>query len=249
MKTTLYLIATCLTLYLFSLIYNLPAAWVYQQLSPPFTKLASIQGTLWSGKAQQVNFQKTPVGTVTWKFIPNNLLTGKLTYQLTINNGTSVANGFIHLLPDLSIQLQDIQAQASLADILPLYGPMPMTMNGHTLLKIDNILIKNNKLLAFTGILKFKNMMLPPDTGLGNYQAQINLKKEGLVAVFKDQKATLELAGTLLLTKTGFLKISGNIANRDNKNIGLTQMLAFIGKPSSGGKRKFSVNKKTKLRF
>jgi hypothetical protein len=248
MKQTLHLLALGLFFYLILLVYHWPAAWVYDQLKIKNLKMENIQGSVWSGKAHKVSFQKKLIGTVKWQLSFADILQGKMGVLVDVDNGHSTASALLTADYEKHLRLEQGQVRASIANLLPYFGPLPVSVSGHALLTLEGTML-NKKLLNLDGKLDLQKVLLPPNTQLGNYHADIKYEKQKIRMDFNDEQAKLALSGNITLSNKGSLRINGTLFARDNSIPELKSMLNFIGRPAPGGKRSFSLKKRSKLRF
>ena len=76
--------------YLLFLLYSLPAqhvvGWFEESASAQGLSLTDITGTVWSGSAERISYQRTPLGRLEWDFKPSRLLLGKLAYDIELRD-------------------------------------------------------------------------------------------------------------------------------------------------------------------
>ena len=87
MKFRIGWLLAALLVFLMLLVIYLPASQVIGRITlPPQIQVYGITGTLWNGKAQQVDFNQLPVSQVRWEINPLPLLWGRLSLEVTGGN-------------------------------------------------------------------------------------------------------------------------------------------------------------------
>ena len=76
--------------YLLFLLHALPthhvAGWLEETASAQGVSLAGVTGTVWSGSAEHLSYQRSPLGRLEWDFRPSRLLLGKLAYDIELRD-------------------------------------------------------------------------------------------------------------------------------------------------------------------
>ncbi|MGF1762491.1 type II secretion system protein N [Aliivibrio kagoshimensis] len=91
MRTKWLLSLLFLSVFLISVVFHMPIAWLIQYL-PQNSHLAiqGSSGTVWHGKAEHVLLQQYDLGELQWKFEPVELLSGGAAFSTRFGRGSSV---------------------------------------------------------------------------------------------------------------------------------------------------------------
>ncbi|QPG05577.1 type II secretion system protein N [Salinimonas marina] len=87
MKFRIGWLLAALLVWLFLMVWYLPANQVIGRITlPPQIEVYGVSGTVWKGKARQVDFNQLPVSQVRWEINPLALLWGRLSLEVTGGN-------------------------------------------------------------------------------------------------------------------------------------------------------------------
>lgn len=183
-----------------SLLYHLPASWVFKQMDiqsqlPKSMQLSEPQGTLWNGRTQ-LRFSQSPqsvfAAELDWQLSPWALLMMNANLSISLNNALGGASWKVNtgLLDQNQIELSDLDGQWQLAALQPF---LPNAVRGFGQLKGQLTLQKlamiwdgkQNWLTAVEGELQISGMDF-----MGMKIPSLKVKPE-----MKNQQVALNLIG------------------------------------------------------
>ena len=142
MKKTIVYVVIFVTFFFASLIAGLPISWVLAQVpTPPGLEITNPQGTLWKGRAANVQWQQQNLGKLNWDFQWSSLLMGKAEFDVGFGRGSDLnfkGQGFVGygLLDgpyaeklEVSMPVDKALQQAQL--------PLPVGASGRLTLKVN----------------------------------------------------------------------------------------------------------------
>ena len=97
-----------LLLYLFFLIYTLPASVALSFIKlPPKIKISSFSGTVWSGSATQLQYSGVDLGDIKWKLHPLNLIIAEISADISIVNDEQYFRSEVSLSSSGKLELEE----------------------------------------------------------------------------------------------------------------------------------------------
>lgn len=241
-------VVMALALYLFFLIYSLPASFVLSFVSlPKNIMLSSVSGSAWSGQARELNYSAVNLGVLKWQINPLYLLTGKLVADVSLSNRGQYFNSEISLGLSGNIELEDTRFRVDIASLQPLTYGMPFTYAGHVTGDFPAAFIETNHYLQLTGQLVLNDLKLtsPQQQLFGDINLEFTADKNGgSSARITDGGGPLSISGMLRLDKSAGLYLSAKLSARETGSQ-LDQMLSLFGKKDQAGR----VQVNTQLRL
>lgn len=252
--------------YLFFLLYNIPAQQVVGWLSGdnqlPLT-LQGISGTVWSGEADQVSFQRKPLGQMEWHFKPSRLILGKLAYGIELKQtGQQLQGTFITGFGN-SVRLEEVDALL-LASQLPewlqslalittggaedllLANQLPgwlqqrqISVDGKVRAQQLDLAFTDGQLTAAEGSLQWLEgaVRSPLNLTVGDLQADLTTDEASgdITAAVRDLKGSVAIQAEVSLKPDGNFQVKGKLKPGDKADPGLTGALQAIGRRQPDG--------------
>ena len=245
-KLRYFLIA--ILLYVFFLIYSLPASFAlsFVQL-PKNIMVSSVSGSVWSGQARQVKYSSVDFGFLKWQIHPLYLLTGKLAASISLRNGEHSIQSDISLGLSGAVELVDTRFLIDIASLQPLTYGMPFSYAGHATGDFPVIFIDKSHYLQFTGQLDLNDLKLtsPQQQLFGDINVEFSADKDGgSSARITDTGGPLKISGKLKLDKHAVLHLSAKLSARETGS-SLDQLISLFGKKDQSGR----VQLNTQLRL
>lgn len=232
-------------LYLLFLVTNIPATVALSAVNlPKNLSLASVSGTVWSGKAQQFRYMGISFGAVSWRLHPLNLILGELSADISVVNNEQYINTEAHVSFSGKIELEETRFSIDLSLLQPLIYGMPFAYSGHASGYFPVSYFQKNNYVGVNGKLSLSDitMISPQRQLLGGFTINLRAEKEGATsAKIKDNGGPLNIDGQLLLKKDGQLNISANLATTEPGS-SLEQALSLFGRQDSSGRVQFNSN-------
>ena len=232
-------IVSAILLYLFFLIYSLPASFalLFIQL-PKNIVLSSVSGTVWSGQARQVKYSSVNFGLLKWQIQPLHMLTGKLAANISLRNGKQFIRSEISIGLSGAIELEETRFLIDIESLQPLTYGMPFSYAGQLAGDFPVSFIHKNHYLQFTGQLELNDLKLtsPQAQSFGDINIDFSAQKDGSSsAQIKDAGGPLSISGKLSLNKNARLTLAAKLSARETGG-SLDQLISILGKKDQSGR-------------
>jgi general secretion pathway protein N len=252
--------------YLFFLLYNLPAQHVVGWFSGgnqlPLT-LQGISGTVWSGEAEQVSYQRKPLGQMEWHFKPSRLILGKLAYGIELKQAGQQLQGTFITGFGNSVRLEEVDALL-LASQLPewlrslalittggaedllLANQLPgwlqqrqISVDGKVRAQQLDLAFTDGQLTAAEGSLQWLEgaVRSPLNLSVGDLQADLTTDEASgdITAAVRDLKGSVAIQADVSLKPDGNFQLKGKLKPGDKADPGLSGALQAIGRRQADG--------------
>lgn len=227
--------------YAFFLLVKLPASQVLSRIElPPDVHLNGVSGTIWNGRAQQVNAHGLPVERLSWKLNVLPLLWGSLSAdvnagnireidiisfsgELTFSESTITADNFQSYLPTHLV-----------ISLLPL--PFPVKAQGRFRLQLDELEYSHGcqTLIGKGQWLKAQVAGLDKNISLGNFDANLSCEN-GDVLMEVNEPNSFGLSAIARIPHDLRYSINGKFKPDPNLPKEVQQAAQFFGKPDAQG--------------
>jgi len=228
-----------IAVFLLALFLKTPASLIVSQIeSQSNVSLSGVSGTLWKGRAQQLNVAGNPLGELSWTVKLWSLLTGSLAGKLDIQGDELTVDGNYAISFARTLTLDDTHIEISAGLINSLQSYVRLS-GGHLRGTIDHLEVplslQTPPLMAAIINLEQGGLSSPFSVAEGNYQLKIEPKAEGiLLGTLNSSDAPVDLKGTVSLNKDWRyqtdLKIKTTPQGRN-----LQGTLSMIGRPQADG--------------
>lgn len=226
-------------LYLLSLIWNLPAAFVWNRVSgqlPAEVRLHGLSGTLWSGQVQRMEVSGIDQGALSWNWKPAHLFTGRVALDLV----WLPRNGQVDATMKLgfgSLRLEHVKGRLDAASMAAI-NKAPFVLRGTWLLDVPVLELKDFENVAEAqGQLIWQNAAggLPRPMELGDLTAALSGENDWLVFNLGDQGGPLGLRGDARWRPGQAMRIDSRLQARASADDALAGGLGMLGKPDAQG--------------
>jgi hypothetical protein len=196
-----------------ALLFNLPVQRVlpYVQL-PPSMRLAGIDGTVLKGKASELRISGFPLRGIRYRYMPSCIPLLKVCYHVVYNRG-EIRVAFDLLNGDSEVSQSKIDYPvADLLRLLP--DEPPANPSGRLQLRIDDLSMQGDKLVAVKGRLIWSDMGLNDDgirIDIGDYQVDFQGDPQQYEFTFSDLNAALDVSGDGKIGADGFYQVDVRI--------------------------------------
>lgn len=240
MKRTVGYILVGLVAYVAFLALQFPAATFAGLLAQrlPGLAMGGVEGSAVAGAAEDLHLRGTRFDSVTWRWQPQGLLLGRLTYRVTAENDQLDVQGDIGTGWGGGLRVSDLSGQLALPRAIALLGRPPPPLDGELTLDLDELRLGANGLpQAAEGTAQLRNVRLALGSALnlGDFQVQVSTTDGDIVSVVKDQGGPLALDGTLTLSADGRYRFTGQLAPRETASQELGAALRALGRPGGDG--------------
>jgi len=229
-----------------SLIYKLPAQFVYQQL--PQNKnmqLSGISGSIWSGHVDSINTPQLTLNNLDWQLSAWALLVGDIDVHWTLDDSAVNLQGDISLSGE-HLQISNMKGQIDLLELDERIPEQPTVLGGQATIDIVQAELEDMQLVDMTGLIEWKPAFLlsPKNIELGEFKAELSNDIDKLVARLSDTGGAVELAGDFTLSQQGSYDYSINIGIRDTSVPGLLDGFNQLGQHDNNGRAVLKGNGK-----
>lgn len=229
--------------YLLFLVCMLPAqyaaAWFDKRV--PGLQLDGVSGTVFSGRADGLRLQGSPLGALQWQFdwrAPFSLSYG---YRFQLQADNLNLAGRVDLRGS-SLLLRDLDGRVPVP-LLERWLPLPNhSVDGTLELHLGELGLKSGRLVSAEGEVQLDDGVLswPQAFTLGSYRMTLSPAADGgISAEVADVASPLKLHATLSLSAEGAYHLSGVLAPRDPSDPAAKGFLAGLGAADSTGQYPF----------
>jgi len=236
-----------LVVYLTFLIINLPASLLFSQFGKRGVQASTITGTLWHGRAANIQAGVLQLGNAEWqlRFLP--LLSGKLAVDVKLTPVKGFAQGRVSISLSGAIAFNDLSASLPLESIVGA-GGLPGGWVGTAQAKLSELVLKDNWPIGAKGTIDVIDLTGPTrePNNIGAYRLTFNGssagKKDELVGSLQDLPgAAINVVGTLKLGAGHSYELDTMVGPRPNTPHSIADGMQILGAPDAQGRRPFSV--------
>ena len=225
--------------YLVFLIAGLPAHYTLSGLAlagVPVTA-ASTSGTLWSGKAEGLRYNKMDFTAVNWQFKPLSLLQGELKYSLGLQNPGQELKGYAALSLLGSYVLTEYKGLLNAQHLPELIGQPYIKTSGDLDVDIETLEIAQARVVSAKGTIRWLNagIQSPVSAQLGGLEFDLKGDKAALVTDIRDINGPLKIQGALNLKPDGQYRLSGKVKPTASADPALARALRNFGRAAADG--------------
>ncbi|WP_461537653.1 type II secretion system protein N [Spongorhabdus nitratireducens] len=246
MKKAILLSLLALVAFTASLIFQVPAAVLWQQAQTYFPKqtarvqLEGVDGTLWSGSADRITFRGKTFPQPRWQLtsvspldrqIGLDLQLGQSRSQLSLNAHIEISEGEVAIL--------NTKGRIGGQELTRLMGNrLPINIDGQIRLTLDEWRFWNGRCQSFDGQGQLQNLVVDSKFGSVNLgQGKLELSCEGGKLAAKLTQNSDEVTSSLklnLLSRSSY-QLQGQLTPQANLDKQLQRGLSYLGKPESDG--------------
>ncbi len=224
------------------LIAKFPARVAYHWFAPAdVVAIAGIQGTVWSGSAQNADISGIYVGDLEWRFRPLKLFTGRLAWSVSARPQFGTLATDVAVSPGGSIRLNDLESNVSLQPIGVLIG-VP-GLRGTAAARFERLVIDDGFATAADGSVDIRGLYVPgvPGDSLGDYRAEFFTQEAGIIASVEDTNAILDIAGRLTLGTDRSYELLAQLAPKPETPAQLRQQIEFLPSGDAPGRHELRL--------
>lgn len=227
--------------YTFFLLITLPASVAYGFLAPKHFQVSGIEGTLWSGQANQVQAKGIPLEKLQWQLNALSFLVGSVSVDVKFQDDTTMGEGNIRIALGGEMTLQDWQIRFPAQLLMPLLYGLPIALDGQLSGKIFHLVIDPGQAFILEGRVVWQDAGLtaPNELRLGDLQLTMEPDDQGSKGVLADQGGPLLAEGVLHIGADGKYSLQAQLAARSTAHKSLQQALSMLGRTDAKGKVTF----------
>lgn len=223
----------------------MPATIIFSSITlPKNIEVASISGTVWSGKVESFKISGIEVGSVNWSLQPLNLILGELSADISILNKKQYINSEVNISYSGKVELEETRFLIDLASLRPLTYGMPFSYSGTASGYFPISHFHKNNYVGLNGKLSLISLEMtsPQRQTFGDFIVDFRAEKEGATSgQLKDKGGDLDISGQFLLKKNGQINVSAQLAARKAGG-SLEKALSFVGRKDASGRVQFNSN-------
>ena len=238
-KTALYLSLYGFLTYLVLLVANIPAQQIWQfipQQNKARLQMGHLQGTLWSGQADNLKINKLSLGKFDWDLNLLPLFIGQLDLDTKIRGPLGTLQSNIAISTDGSLQASELSGRVPAESLNPY--TLPATLQGKLDLNIQSLLFQLNQQLQLEGeiIWRKASITMLQTIELGKVRLLAKADGNGSTVYITNEKSALGIEGTIKLDAKGRYNLNLALLNRDSSRKDIRSLLQMLGKADAAGK-------------
>lgn len=240
------LIVLGVLLYAGSLIWYLPASFVWNRIQgqlPAQVSLEGLTGTLWAGHVSRMQVQGVDQGGLHWDWQPSGLLRGNISLNLFWQPRNGQVTAQLDVGPG-SIRLKNVDGRLDAATMAAL-NKAPFVLAGHWLLDVPLLELNEYEYIGQAqGQLVWENAAggLPNALPLGHLTAALSGEDGWLVFRLADRDGPLGLRGDGRWRPGQALALNTQVQARAGADAALVSGLTLLGQPDTQGWTNWRVN-------
>lgn len=238
------LIKVGLLVFVIGLIMLFPARVAYRWFAPAEFVVSGISGSVWSGRATEVNAYGTYFRDLNWRIHLLDLVTAKLGYAIESKLASGFVEGNIAVGMGGTLRVTDLRATLSLASMQSIAAMQGIS--GSVSANFSELKIAAAIPIAADGVLEISGLTMPlvsPDP-LGGFKAEFFSQETGITASLEDTNAVLDLAGSLQISPDGTYQLLAHLTATSDTPAPVRQQLQFLGSANDRGQHELRLEGK-----
>lgn len=233
--------------YLAGLVALFPASLAVRWFVPdiPGLHLGVVEGTIWNGRVNGIDYQGWSPGNATWSLQPLSLFSLAIAADVRLErSGKSPMTANVRVTADGHVRVNALHGVITLAELARAQLLPPNIATGDILLEMASIEFLDGRLVAAegrAGLAGLRSTLLP-GVALGSYEGNVETGGGGVNAVFHEVEAPLRVAGQATLQPDGRYAVSGNITPTSETPENLARGLMLLGQPDASGRYEFNFS-------
>ncbi len=238
-RTSLFLIVYGLLCYFLFLLAGIPAQQVWQlipQQNKAQLQISHIEGSLWSGKINNLQINRLPLGQLNWNLKLLPLFLGRIDLDTKIHGPLGKLQSRLTLSTDGSLKATALKGRIPAKSLNPY--TLPATLQGDISLNIQKLLFQNKQKLQLQGDMHWRNASISmlQTVELGDVQLLARADGDGSILHINNEKSALGIEGSVKLSADGRYSVSLALSNRDSGRKDIRNLLQMLGRADAAGK-------------
>ena len=219
---------------LVGLIVKFPARVAYHMADLPGVAVSGLQGSVWSGSAQEASLGSVYLRDISWRLKPAGLFGGALSYYVE----ATPASGFLQTRVSVggsgAIHLSELQAALPLAMFATAVGLDGLSGNASA--QMERLEIVDGLAVAADGTVQVADLVVPrvSRSSLGGYKAEFFTQQDGVMASIEDTDSVMDLAGSLQVGTDRQFQFVAQVIATNRTPQALRQQLEFLPENDRG---------------
>ncbi|HPF27362.1 MAG TPA: type II secretion system protein N [Steroidobacteraceae bacterium] len=244
MKRVGLTVAASLAVFVFVLLFNLPANWIRRWL-PTSVGCGDLAGTVWRGECAAFSIGGgPPLGTLAWNISPWRIVIARAVGTVSLAGRDLAASASLALRFSGDGEISNLRLRLPLDPAI--VSAVPANIRGVASADIRRLELRNGKLAALTGVVETSELR---DVGsaampLGDYAVTFDgdVAADGsLTGELVDRGGPLSVRATLQLTPEPGYLLRGVVSARAEAAAHLQRQLEMLGPPDGNGQRQFAL--------
>jgi hypothetical protein len=217
--------------------------WRYQSARLPAVKLSQIEGTIWRGSAEVLQVQNIPIGKLRWRLQPLSLLRLQPTVSAELDGPVQARAEISRSLGKLRIN--QFRATSDAIWLKPVLAIPAVEPTGKLSIDFDDVVLdeagvpetaRGEILLSEAGVTGIANATLNDvKIEISPQTEGANTGLKGVIRSVGNRSAMISVKGEFTLVQRHYTASVRVEPNQDN--IGVQQVLKWIGAPADNGAR------------
>ena len=222
--------------FILGLVLFFPARIAYHWFAPEAVRLASIEGSVWSGNAREASVGGVYLQNLAWRLRPTALLTGAIGFAIEARPSSGFIEGNVALGLTGTITASELTAAIPL-QLLEEASRSP-GLAGQLSVQLEKLKLDNGVPVAAEGTLEVANLVIPTvhRYSIGGYRAEFFTADSGITSSVEDVSGMFDLAGTLQVSADGSYEFLAKVAATDTAPANVRNQLRFLGSPDERGR-------------
>ncbi len=226
---------------IFGLVILFPARVAVHWFAPADLAIGSIQGTIWTGSADEASVSGLYLRDIQWTLSPLRVFTGELSFTVSATPVSGFIESAISVGVGGAISLSALTAALPLelfADASGVRG-----LQGSASLRFERLVIVDGLAVSADGTVEIADLTVPviSRSSLGGYKADFFTQNNGIAASIEDTDGVVDLAGSLKVrTDRSFEFIAQVIAKPDTPQA-IRQQLQYLPPANERGQRELRL--------
>lgn len=222
------LVVIAVVILLLALIVKLPARVAYHVADIPGVAVSGLQGSVWSGSAQEASLGSIYLRDINWRLKPAGLFGGALSYHVEATPASGFLQTDVSVGTSGTVYLSDLQAALPLAMFAPAVGLDGLAGNASA--RMERLEIVDGLAVAADGIFEVADLVVPlvSRASLGGYKAEFFTQENAVVASIEDTDGVVDLAGSVQLRADRQFQFVAQVIAKSSTPQALRQQLEFL---------------------
>lgn len=241
MRRRPFLIAVGAVTLLAGLVIMFPARVAYTWFAPPDLRLASISGTVWTGRAAYMETGGLYCRDIEWRSKPFALFRGQAAFAVKAALPSGYLRGDVAISIDNRIVLRDLTAAT---DLQLFEGPTGLRgLRGNLRIDAERVILEDGIPTDVAGNAEVSDLLVPliHSAAIGGYRIEAFTQNSGIMASVEDTDGVVDIAGTFELLPDQNYRFVGLVAPKANTPPRLRQQLQYLGSPNDRGQREIRL--------
>jgi hypothetical protein len=235
------LITTGALVFVVGLVAMFPARVAIHWWVPADLAIAGIEGSVWSGRANEASYGGMYCKDVSWSINGLRLFVGELSYRVNATPASGLFESDIGVGRDGAISLSNLTAELPLGlfeKVAAIRG-----LRGRARFDFERVKILDNLAVVADGVLTVANLTVPivARDSLGGYRAEFFTQNNGIAASIEDTDGVVDLAGSIQVRKDRTFEFIGQVVAKPNTPESVSRQLQFLPPADDRGQQEIRL--------